>query len=320
MHRSLALALLFASSLAGAQAAEPLQVVTSFSILADMARQIGGEQIEITSLVAPDSDIHAFTPSPTQARTLSQADVLIFNGLQLEGWLTRLIEASDYDGVRVTASDGISALTGDDHEDDHGHDNDHGEADPHAWLDVGRAQQYVANIRDGLIEADPDNAARYRDNAKRYLDELKALDKDIRSSMAAIPEAQRVVVTNHQAFGYFGDAYDVRFLSPAGLSTASAPSAAEMARLIDVIRDNQVPALFIENNANPGIIHQLAEETDLSIAGILYSGALASSGEASTYTGMMRHNAALLREGLTTTVEYPLSRPRQNDTAQPCCK
>nr|WP_299245826.1 zinc ABC transporter substrate-binding protein [uncultured Halomonas sp.] len=305
MHKFSALALFLVLSLNVAQAAEPLRVVTSFSILADMARQVSGEQIEITSLVAPDSDIHAFSPSPTQARTLSQADVLIFNGLQLEGWLTRLIEASDYDGVRVTASEGISARTGDAHEDDHGHDHgdshDQGEADPHAWLDVNSAQQYVVNIRDGLIEADPDNAERYRDNAKRYLDELKTLDQDIRASMAAIPEAQRVVVTSHLAFGYYGDAYEVRFLSPAGLSTASAPSAAEMARLIDVIRDNQVPALFLENNTNPGIIHQLAEETGLPIAGTLYSGALASEGEASTYVGMMRHNATLLHEGLSST-------------------
>ncbi|WP_227370762.1 metal ABC transporter solute-binding protein, Zn/Mn family [Halomonas sp. M20] len=309
MHKSSALALFLVLSLNMAQAAEPLRVVTSFSILADMTRQVGGEQVEITSLVAPDSDIHAFSPSPTQARTLSQADVLIFNGLQLEGWLTRLIEASDYDGVRVTASDGISALTGDARQDDHGHDHGHGnghdqgEADPHAWLDVGRAQQYVVNIRDGLIEADPDNAKRYRDNAERYLDELETLDQDIRTSMAAIPEEQRVVVTGHLAFGYFADAYALRLLSPAGLSTASAPSAAEMARLIDVIRDNQVPALFLENNANPGIIHQLAEETGLPIAGTLYSGALANEGDASTYAGMMRHNAALLHEGLTTTVE-----------------
>ncbi|WP_048305602.1 zinc ABC transporter substrate-binding protein [Halomonas sp. PR-M31] len=312
MPRSITLALFLTLGLNVAQAAEPLRVVTSFSILADMVQQVGGEQVKISSLVAPDSDIHAFSPSPTQARTLGQADVLIFNGLQLEGWLTRLIEASDYDGVRVTASDGISVLTGGAQEEDHGHEHAHqnghghahdqGDADPHAWLDVGRAQQYVANIRDGLIEADPDNAERYRDNAKRYLDELKMLDQDIRASMAAIPEDRRVVVTNHQAFGYFGDAYNVRFLSRQ-LSTASAPSATEMARLIDVIRDNQVPALFLENNANPGIINQLAEETGLPIAGTLYSGALASGGEASTYVGMMRHNAALLHKGLTTTVK-----------------
>ncbi|MGC3872129.1 metal ABC transporter solute-binding protein, Zn/Mn family [Halomonas sp. GXIMD04776] len=310
MRKSLALALLLALSLNVTQAAEPLRVVTSFSILADMAKQVGGEQVDVTSLVAPNSDIHAFSPSPTQARSLGQADILIFNGLQLEGWLKRLIDASDYAGVRVTASDGITPLVSDGHasgasEDEHedGHDHGHGEADPHAWLDVARAQQYVVNIREGLIEADPSNAARYRDNAERYLEQLEELDQDIRASMAAIPEAQRVVVTGHQAFGYFADAYHVRFLSPAGLSTAAAPSAADMARLIDVIRDNQVPALFLENNANPGIIEQLAEETGLPIAGTLYSGALASDGEASTYVGMMRHNATLLSKGLTTNAD-----------------
>lgn len=156
----------------------------------------------------------------------------------------------------------------------------------------------MTKIRDGLIEADPDHAEAYRQNARAYHDELGALDEEIRRLIADIPSENRLVLTGHDAFNYFADAYDVRFLSPVGLSTASEPSAALMGRLIDTLTANQVKALFHENITNPALIEQLAEEADLPIAGTLYSGALAASGEASTYAGMMRHNATLIHDAL----------------------
>lgn len=326
MRHSLALGLLLAIVTPAAHADEPLQVVTSFSILADMVEQVGGERVEVTSLVGPDSDTHVFSPSPSDARHLAEADLVVINGLQFEGWMERLIDASGYTGTRVVASDGIEPLAAGDaapaehgheehaeehgghtehdaHTDEHAHVDEHGHAhgtaDPHAWLDVERGQQYIINIRDGLIAADPAHAEAYRQGAEQYLAELEALDKEIHALLGAIPESQRVVITGHDAFGYFAEAYDVRFLSPVGLNTASVPSAANMARLVDVIRDNNVQALFHENITNPAIIRQLAEEAGLPIAGTLYSGALASQGEASTYAGMMRHNAELIHDGLT---------------------
>lgn len=328
MRQPLALGLMLAFATPMAHAAEPLQVVTSFSILADMVEQVGGEQVEVTSLVGADSDTHVFSPSPSDAMRLAEADLVVFNGLQFEGWMQRLLDASEYDGTLVVASDGIETLAGDahdhghlghddhhaDHADEHhgddhaghggehhdehaGHDA-HGGVDPHAWLDVERGQQYVVNIRDGLIETDPANAEAYRENTERYLAELEALDDEIHTLIESIPESQRVVVTGHDAFGYFSDAYAVRFLSPVGLNTAAAPSAADMGRLVDVIRDNNVQALFHENITSPALIRQLAEEAGLPIAGTLYSGALASEGEAASYIGMMRHNATLMHNGL----------------------
>ncbi|GHE21376.1 metal ABC transporter solute-binding protein, Zn/Mn family [Halomonas urumqiensis] len=302
-------------------AAERVQVVTSFSILADMIDNVGGEHVEITSLVGPDSDAHVYSPRPTDARRLAEADLVVFNGLRFEGWMERLVESSDYDGALVITTEGIASVPRDEHghvdHDDHGHDDhadhddhandhddhgghddhDHGDQDPHGWQDLAMGQVYVANIRDGLIEADPDNAAAYRDNAERYINELEATDAEIRELLGEIPGSTSVI-TGHDSFGHFSAAYGIRFLSPVGLSTEAEPSAANMARLIDVIRDENVQALFHENMTSPAIINQLAEETGLEVVGTLYADALAAEGQASTYIGMMLHNARTLHAAL----------------------
>src|SRR5690554_5039188 len=292
-------------ALPAAFAAERVQVVTSFSILADMVENVGGEHVEVTSLVGPDSDAHVYSPRPTDARTLADADLVVFNGLQFEGWMERLVDASDYAGPLVVTSDGIDRVAA--AHDDHGHDehdehdshegHDHGDDDPHGWQDLAMGKLYVANIRDGLSEADPDNAEAYAANAERYINEIDATDAEIRALLTEIP-ASTSVITGHDSFGYFASAYGLRFLSPQGLSTEAAPSAANMARLVDVIREQNVQALFHENMTSPAIINQLAEETGLPIAGTLYADALAAEGEASTYLGMMRHNARTLHDAL----------------------
>lgn len=294
-----------------AHADERVQVLASFSILADMVENVGGEHVAVTALVGSDSDAHVYSPRPTDARALAEADLVVFNGLQFEGWMERLVEASDYAGPLVVASDGLAAMreepetpAADDHEvheghDDHGdHDgHDHGDLDPHGWQDLNAGKRYVANIRDGLIQADPDNAEAYEANAERYLDEIKATDTEIRALIAEIPAATSVI-TGHNSFGHFAHAYGLRFLSPQGLSTEADPSAADMAALIEVIREQEVRALFHENMTSPALLEQLAEETGLPIAGTLYADALASEGEASTWLGMMRHNANTLHDAL----------------------
>ncbi|MBL1269992.1 MAG: zinc ABC transporter substrate-binding protein [Halomonas sp.] len=300
-----------------AMANERVQVVTSFSILADMVENVGGEHVEVTSLVAADGDAHVYSPSPGDARSLANADLVVFNGLLFEGWMERLISASDYSGALVTATDGIEPLAfaghdehghdehehgHDDHDDhDSGHeehaDHDHGDEDPHAWQDMHQAEVYIANIRDGLIAADADNADAYRANAEQYLQEMAEVDAEIRALIDEIP-ASTSVITGHDSFGYFSSAYGVTFLSPVGLSTEADPSGASMAALVDVIEQENVQALFHENMTNQSIITQLAEETGLPIAGTLYADALAAEGEASTYLGMMRHNAQVLHDAL----------------------
>ncbi|WP_447527442.1 metal ABC transporter solute-binding protein, Zn/Mn family [Vreelandella sp. TE19] len=322
-------------ALPAAMAAERVQVVTSFSILADMVENVGGEHVEVNSLVGPDGDAHVYSPRPGDARALAEADLVVFNGLLFEGWMDRLLDSSDYQGPLVTATDGIEALDyhphdhgherGHEHDHDHSHDHDHGhdhghehshdhaheseqahdqaqdhvhgDSDPHAWQDMVQAEMYVANIRDGLIKVDEENADDYRANAERYLEEMAELDREIRALIEEVP-ASATVITGHDSFGYFSSAYGVRFLSPSGLSTEVEPSGAGMAALVDVINDEGVQALFHENMTNPAVIEQLAEETGLEVAGTLYADALAAEGEASTYLGMMHHNAELLHGAL----------------------
>jgi zinc/manganese transport system substrate-binding protein len=287
-------------ALPAAVAAERVQVVTSFSILADMIDNVGGEHVEVAALVGPDSDAHVYSPRPTDARDLAEADLVVFNGLQFEGWMERLIDASDFDGPLVVTTDGLEARLGAAEDDGHhnSHDgHDHGPLDPHAWQDLGLGEVYVDNIRDGLIAADPAHADAYRANAERYLDAIAAADDELRALLDEIPD-ETAVITGHASFGHFARAYGLRFLSPQGLSTAGEPSAANMARLIDVIREQNVRALFHENMTSPAMIDQLAEETGLPVAGTLYADALASDGEAGTWLGMMRHNARVLHGAL----------------------
>ncbi|WNK20563.1 zinc ABC transporter substrate-binding protein [Halomonas piscis] len=272
-----------------AAAAAEVRVVASFSILADMARQVGGEHVEVTSLIGTDSDAHSYSPSPGDVRTLSRADLVVFNGLNFEGWMERLLKTSDYQGRKVVATEGIEPLKHAGH--------DHGGADPHAWQDMERAKTYVANIRDALVKADGDNAAAYRANADDYLARLDEADADIRQRLEAIAD-DTAVITGHASFGYFAQGYGLRFLAPQGLATSAAPSAARMAELIEVIETQNVRALFYENMTSPNTIDQLAEESGLPIAGTLYADALASEGEAASYIGMMRHNARVLHRAL----------------------
>lgn len=309
-----------------ARAEAPMNVVASFSILGDMVEEVGGEHVDVTTLVGPDGDAHVFSPSPTDARAVGEADLFVVNGLHFEGWLDRLVEASGYDGPIVVASQGIDALsfdeertahdhgheghghdhdTGHDHDHDHDHSHgdghaghDHGPEDPHAWQDLQNGKQYVENIRDALVEADPAHAADYRDNAGQYIEAIDALDAKVHQRIGEIPEANRVLITNHDAFGYFANAYGLDVLSPVGLSTAAEPSAADMAKLIEQIQKRDVKALFLENMTSPALLEQLADETGVAIGGTLYAGALASDGEASTYLGMFKHNVDKLTQAL----------------------
>lgn len=328
--RSLLVAALGASALSAsaAHAQEPLQVVTSFSILDDMVETIGGDHVAVTSLVGPDGDVHAFSPKPSDAQSLADADLIVVNGLQLEGWIDRLIDASEYDGDIVVASDGIKtrAFEGHDHEEghgEHGHDahgaddhdeghehedhdhaaagehHHHGDTDPHAWQDLENGEQYARNIRDALVKLDPDNADDYRASAEQYISEMETLDEQSKQRMSEIPQDDRLIITSHDAFGYFADAYGLELLSPVGINTLAEPSASDMAELTQQIESSHAKALFLENMSNPALINQLHEETGVAIGGTLYADALTADGEGSTYLGMFRHNVDTLIDALT---------------------
>lgn len=283
-------------------AAPPLPVVASFSILGDLVREVGGELVSVTELVGPDGDAHVFEPTPQQARQLQQARVLVSNGLGFEGWLPRLKKASGFKGQEIVASRGIRPLAL--AEPGHGAKNHHGHSharaqDPHAWQDVRNVVVYVKNIEQGLAQADPSNGAYYRARAAEYVARLNALDASLRTRFAALPAERLNVISTHDAFGYFTQAYGLRFVPVRGLSTESEPSARDIARLVEQIRRERISSIFIENISDPRLLEQLARETGATMGGKLYSDALsARGGPAATYIEMMQINSDSLLNAL----------------------
>lgn len=284
----------------GAQAADaaPLRVVATFSILGDLTRQIGGERVQVHVLVGPNADAHVYQPTPADAKRLAQSSLVVMNGLGFEGWIARLVKSSGYRGRLLQASDGVRTLRlpSGNHGRERGHEHGHdGALDPHAWQDMANAARYVDNIAQALVEVDPAGQADYRANALRLKQAIASADAEIRALFAAIPEARRKVVTSHDAFGYFGRAYGIRFVSPVSVSTDAEASAAEVGRIIRQIRQERIAAVFMENISDPRLLERIRSESGAGIGGTLYSDSLSTAGgPAADYLAMMRHNAQTL--------------------------
>lgn len=272
-------------------AAERPQVVTTFSVLADLTREIGGDDIELTNLVGADADAHVFEPAPRDLRTLLDADLLIANGLGFEPWLERLWSAGEARGRRIDASGGVVPLSVE--------EDGRRIPDPHAWQSLGNAEIYARNIARALSEIDPVNAADYAARRDAWLERLAALRAEIAPRLAALPAERRRVLTSHDAFGYFAREWNLQFRAAQGVSDAAEPSAAEVAALIRQLRGEGVRALFVENIRDPRLIEQIAAEAGAQVGGTLYSDALAAEGPASSYLGMYRQNVERLLEALT---------------------
>jgi len=267
-----------------------LNVVATFSILRDWVRNVGGDRVEATALVGPGADAHVYAPSPADAKIVAAARLIVVNGLGFEGWMDRLVQASASRADVIIASAGIvprqagtlGAIR-----------TAAGGIDPHAWQSVRNAKIYVANIRDALIQVDPPGRATYEANAAAYLQELDRLDQEVRRAVAMIPPARRKVMTTHDAFGYFAADYGVAFVAQQSVSTEAEASAREVARIIRLIREQNIPALFLENAGDPRLLGRVAAETGVHIGGKLFSDSLsAATGPAPTYIDMMRHNVA----------------------------
>ena len=275
----------------GAATPDKLKVVATMTILGDMVEQVADGHVELTTLVGPDGDVHVFEPTPADAKALSEADLVVVNGLDLEGWMDRLIEASGYRGPVVVASEGVKPREME--------EEGTTVPDPHAWQDLKNGHLYVANITAALAAADPSNAAAYRQAAERYLAEIDALDAKVREQIAEVPEERRKVVTSHDAFGYFGAAYGIQFVAPEGVSEDAEPSAADMKRLIDQIRREHIKLLFFENALSPRLVQQIGNEAGATVAGTLYADALSKpGGPADSYLKMFEHNVPLLRSAM----------------------
>ena len=274
---------------------EKLKVIATFSILADLVKNVGGDRVEVTMLVGPNGDAHVYSPTPADARKIADSKVVVSNGLGFEGWINRLVRASGSKAPVAVVTKGVKPrrMAG-----GHGHGHDHG-SDPHAWQSVGNVKLYVANIRDALAAADPAGKAAYEANAAAYSGKLDALEQEVREAVARIPADRRKIITTHDAFGYFAEAYGVQFIAPHGVSTEAQAAAKDVARIILQIRRQKIPAVFLENVTDPRLIKQIADETGAKIGGTLYSDALTDDkGPAPTYIDLIRHNIRTLGAAL----------------------
>jgi zinc/manganese transport system substrate-binding protein len=264
-----------------------LKVVASFSILGDLVRNVGGDRVDVTTLVGTNGDVHVFAPAPVDAKKVAGASLMVINGLGLEGWLPRLLQASASKAKVVIATKGIVPL------------KVGSELDPHAWQSVDDAKIYVKNIRDALLKADPADADRFRRNATQYLARLDALDHEVRLAIAHIPPERRKVISTHDAFGYFARDYGIEFIAPLGVSTDTEPSARDIAAIITQIKKDKIPAVFLENVTNNRLMRRISEETGVKVGGTLYSDSLTGEkGAAPTYIALVKANIKALTKAL----------------------
>jgi len=276
---------------------EKVSVVTTFSILGDLAQRVGGEHVEILTLVGPNGDAHVYQPGPRESAELATAGVLIANGLGFEPWLDRLVESSGFGGKLVIASEGVTPLaSAEAHEGEEADaEHDHGASDPHAFQDLANAQIYVSNIAKGLAEAAPAHAEDFKRNADQLSADIATLDAQLKADFAAIPQERRRILTSHDAFRYFGRAYGIEFVSVQGVSTEAEASAADLARIIRQARDGHLSAIFLENMTDPRLAETVAQESGIRLGGELYADALSDpSGPAPDYLSLVRYNAKQL--------------------------
>lgn len=285
-----------------AASAEPLKVVASFSIIGDFAKNVGGDRIDLTTLVGPDGDAHVYEPSPADAVKMSRADVVLVNGLQFEGFLQRLVDASATKASVVELTNGVETIKmkEDGHDEEAAGDHHHyGDIDPHAFQSIANAKIYVKNVADAFCAADTSGCDTYKANAEAYTAKLDAADAEVKAAVASIPEDRRTVITSHDAFGYFEHAYGLTFLAPEGISTEAEASAADVAALISQIRGDKAAAIFVENITNPRLIEQISTETGVKVGGTLYSDALSKpDGPAATYIDMMKSNIDTIKRAI----------------------
>ncbi|HGM6859627.1 metal ABC transporter substrate-binding protein [Serratia rubidaea] len=289
--KSLSITLTAALLVSPAAMAKTVDAVASFSVLADIVKQVGGEHVNVVSLVGPNGDPHAFQPSPQDSKALKQADVVFVSGLGLEGWLDRLVGASGYQGPVVVASQGIDTRSME--------EDGQQITDPHAWNSMKNGVRYATNVMNALVVADPQDADYFRQRGKAYVQQLQRLDSWAKSEFAAVAPQRRKVLTSHDAFGYFGQEYGVTFLAPVGFSTESEASASKVAGLIEQIKREGVHSYFIENQTDPRLVKQIAAATGAKAGGELYPEALSDArGPASSYVKAFKHNVSAMIAGM----------------------
>lgn len=263
---------------------KPLIAVTSFSILGDLVKNIGGNQVEVISIVGPNGDAHVYEPTPQDAKDILLADLLFLNGLKFEeGWIGRLLKTTNCPPTVVIATEGITPLKALEKENDL--------PDPHAWHDISHVRTYVRNITKALSKARPNQKNYFQENLAAYEQKLDDLDHWARQELSKIPQTERKFITTHDAFNYFEKYFGIKVWTLVGINTNDEPSAKDVAELIDISKREKITAIFLENITSPKLMQQIARELDVKMDGTLYSDALSEpDGPAPTYIDMMRHN------------------------------
>ena len=268
-------------------AQERLNIVASFSILGDLVKNVGGDRVDVTTLVGPNGDVHVYTPAPADAKKIADAQLMIINGLGLEGWLPRLLQASGGKAPIVTATKGITPL---------------GPATMPIRMPGNRSPTRKSTWPIFATRWSPPTQPTRRPFAPMRMaisTKLDALDREVRAAIGKIPPARRKVISTHDAFGYFAAAYGIEFIAPEGVSTESEPSARDIAAIIRQIKTQKIPAVFLENISDPRLIQRIAAETGARLGGTLYSDSLTDEkGEAPTYIELVRHNIKTLTSAL----------------------
>ncbi len=270
------------------------RVAATTTIIADIARNVAGTQAIVTSIIPAGADPHGYEPTPADIDEIADADLVLEHGLHYDEWAHNLVEQSGTDAIIAEVTNGVATIEGG--------DEDHREVDPHVWFDVANVKTMTTNIRDALIQADPDGRATYEANAEQYLKQLDELDAWIVSQVETIPEQDRKLVTSHEAFGYYVHAYGFDYVGTvvASLDSQAQASAQQVEELLKLIEAEGVRAIFTESTISPDLTKQIADEADIEVVTDLYSDSLSDDGsETDTYIGMMRHNTTAIVDALT---------------------
>ncbi len=295
---SLLLLLLAACSntTAGRGEGDKLQIVATYSIIADMAENIAGDKAEVYSLVPVGTDPHMYDPLPADTSKVSGADLIFYNGMNLEtgkGWFQDLLDVTNKNGAAFALTEAVTPI----YLTEKGKES---QVDPHAWLDIQNAVKYVSVITEQVIKQDPDNEAYYRSNQEKYVAELNSLDQYAKDAVQQLPEDKRILVTSEGAFKYFSQAYGLESAFIWEINTDSQGTPEQMSRIIGIIEDNSIPALFLETSVNPKTMETVSAETGVPIHSRIFTDSVAKDGEeGDTYLGMMRWNIDKVVEGLS---------------------
>ena len=283
--------LFFLAALSSVSFGQKKIVTSSASMIWDMVDKIAGDKIENRLIVPIGGDPHTYSPTPADAQKVATSDLVFINGLTFEGWITELIENSGTKGETITVTDGLTPISSSQYKNAY---------DPHAWMDVSLAQTYISNILDGLIRLDPDNEGFYESNYRAYSQKLKELDSYIQKRITEIPEKQRLLITSHDAFSYFGKKYGLEVQGIIGISTESEAQTSDIIRISKAIKDSGVPAIFVESTINPKLIKQIATDNGVAIGGSLYADSIGEKNSSgNTYYNMLKSNTDVIVDALS---------------------